>query len=88
MLAYSGWLRLQPLGMTGLAKELGLVVAPSFHSALGMSRHGIATRTLEELVFGLAFGQQLGHKAKKENSRDDNAKNCFRRHEAPLMPNA
>lgn len=69
--------------MAGLAEELDLVVAPGLNGALGVARRGIAARAIEELLFGLALWQQLGHEPQNENSRNDNAKEYFRRHEAP-----
>lgn len=55
--------------MAGLAEELDLVVAPGLNGALGVARRGIAARAVEELLFGLALWQQLGHEPQNENSR-------------------
>ena len=53
------WPGLKPLGMAGLAEELGFVVAPCLDGAFGMPRIGAAAGALEMRLLGLALGQEL-----------------------------
>jgi len=65
-----GWPGLKPLGMTGLAEEIGFVVTPRLNGALGMPRNCATAGALEVRFFGLAFGQELANKGQDYNAHD------------------
>lgn len=68
---------LKPLGMAGLAEELGFVIAPCLDGAFGVPRNGTAAGALEMSLLGLALGQELADQGQDNNSRDDNSNNGF-----------